>query len=376
MCSSDLTTGVNANYKTYDKAYYTLDASGNSIVYHKPTAGTTYATIKGIKSGVDINSASAISDGTVGGKVTLTAAMLGTTGVTVTVPKTNSSAKFELALASGVPTAEQKDVTEWVTTGTNAVYKTYDKGYYTYDSAKNAITYTTGTNAKGTEYATIKGASGDVTATLGSGANSNNFMLVGSELSNKITIGSKVMTDKETQYGFHFNNTYNNSAITASANNDTITALGDKLTITGGKGDDNITLGTGDRAGNTIIYSNGDGEDVIANFQAGDSITVKSLTPEVDFSGNDVEITFGSKAGKITLSDCSLKSITINGKSYDDDSASNVLLADNNYSMDAAQLSSIVNADLKSYTPYDFSSNFSLTKEESFVPEITYAKDK
>ncbi|MBO4780100.1 MAG: hypothetical protein J5497_05640, partial [Selenomonadaceae bacterium] len=385
-----VTSGTTAVYKTYKPAYYTINPNNGSIVYHKATAGTTHATITGIKSGATItsNQFSGGKDG--GGTITLSKEQLGTSNVAVSVPK-GSKSTFTLALGSNAPTAEQKNVTEWVTDSKGtAVYKTYDKGYYTYDSSKNTITYTKGTNDKGTQYATIAGASSDVKATL-EGATTNEsgylkggtFYVSGTQLSNKVTITGQATVGSgddtvDSAHAFRFTD-YNNSAIVGSKYNDSITTTGDGLTITGGKGDDRVDLGDASRQGNVIVYASGDGNDVIVNFQKGDSITASKLTPQVSREGNDVKVSFtkGKVTGSITLQNCALENITINGTSYGTDvSGEDVLFADNNYSSDVAQLSSIVNADSGSYTPYDFSNSLKLTKEETFVPEITYYSNK
>lgn len=369
-----VTSGTTATYKTYEPGYYTLHASGNSIVYHKPTAGTTFATVKGLKSGAVISSSDFEGGTTTGGTIKLSAKHLGTTNVSVSVPNTNKSATFTLSLVGDAPIAEEKNVSEWVTTGTKAIYKEYDKGYFSIND-KGVAVYNKGTNAKGTEYATITGASGDLTNTV----NGKIFMLTSDGLSNKITIASKADTStKETEYAFNFNTTYNNSAITASANNDSITALGDKLTITGGKGDDTITLSTNTtRAGNTIIYSNGDGKDTIENFTGKDILQIKGFKEDWYDGNNTITIDNNNTLELKFVTGSEPKQINIGGTlyntSYSTDPTANVLLADDNYSMDAASLSEIVNPVAASYTPYDFTSNFSLTKEDKLTPQISYS---
>lgn len=369
-----VTSNSTAKYQSYQDAYYAVDPqTGKKILYYKPTNVTTYATIDGIKSGVDINSASGVTDGTVGGTVTLTADMLTTKSVKVTVPKTNSSANYTLAIANGVPTSSE-NTTEWVTSGTTAVYKTYNKGSYKVEN--NKVAYTAGNNPKGsvTEFATIKGASSDITATL----SSNTFIISGSELSNNVSVTSAATTAGTSDYAFSFNDDYNNSAITGSANKDTITAEGDRLSVTGGKGDDEIIFGENSRVGNFFIYAKNDGNDTIANFKAGDALkisgTINSIAP--DGEGIVISIGSGNTAGSITLQDCSLETITVNGKDSLTGVESSDLLVDNNYSMDAAKLSSIVEPASVALTPYDYSTSFGLTKEDVFIAATTYAKDK
>lgn len=368
-----VTNGTKAVYKNYNQAYYTIDANNGSILYHASKDNKTYATITNIRKGVDINSASAVSDGTVGGTITLTAAMLGTSKVTVANAKGNTSADFTLAIAGDVPTVSA-NVTEWVTNdkGT-AVYKTYNKGSYKVDN--NAIVYTKGTGTA-TDLASITGADSDISATLAS--DGKTFVVMGNELTTKVGVGSK-LTEDTPDYNFSFNNDYNNSAIVGSKNADVITVAGDGLSITGGKGDDVIDLGSNDRVGNLFIYAKGDGNDTVSNFQAGDAIKITSgFNTKSSYVGGE-EITVGS--GKITLeflNDEVPDYITINGKSYSTDTSeySSDLLADDNYSTDAAQLSSIVESASIGLTPYDINSGLNLTKEDAFTASITYAKDK
>lgn len=373
-----VTTKTKANYQSYKDAYYTVDPqTGKKILYHKPTNVTTYATISGIKNGVDINSASGVTDGKVGGTVTLTADMLTTTpNVTVSVPKANKDANFTLAISGNVPTSSENK-TEWVTSGTTAIYKTYNKGSYKVEN--NKVAYTAGNNPKGsvTEFATIKGASSDITATL----SSNTFIISGSELSNNVSVTSAATTAGTSDYAFSFNDDYNNSAITGSGNTDTITAEGDKLTVTGGKGDDEIIFGEDNRVGNLFIYEKNSGNDTIANFKSGDALkisgTINSIAPDTENPDNIViSIGSGNSAGSITLKDCSLETITVNGKDSLTGVSSADLLVDNNYSMDAAKLSSIVEPASVALTPYEYDNSFGLTKEDVFIAATTYAKDK
>ena len=61
---------------------------------------------------------------------------------------------------------------------------------------------------------------------------------------------------------------------------------------------------------------------------------------------------------------------------YTHSDSSNTLLEDSNYSADAANLSSIVEPAAATYTPYDFDSGLSLTKEDKLTAAaVTYSGD-
>lgn len=143
-----VTSGTTATYKKYNQGYYTPDSTGSSIAYTAATKGTTYATVKGIASGVDVNDNFNSSTKT----LTLTSDKLGTSNVTL------KGTGYKLALNSKVDTSA-KNVEEWVTSGTTATFKNYSRGYYT-KSSDTKITYTAAT--KGTTIATVKGIASGV----------------------------------------------------------------------------------------------------------------------------------------------------------------------------------------------------------------------
>lgn len=373
-----VTSGTTVQYKDYNDAYYLLGTGNKAITYVKPKDVKVYATIKGLASGTTINSTS-FSGNTSGGTITLTDDMLGASNVSLSVLK---GTNFALALDSEVKTAAEEETIGWYNEGSKATYGKYINSYYEAKAAGNGITYKKGKVNEA--YATVTGTTGKITAEPDSGT----FTLNGDQLSQKITLDGKVGNG---DYAFDFTN-YSDATINGSKKADNITASGDRLsistgddadtinisgayvTVTAGAGDDTIDASDSD-GHNVFVFSKNQGADVIKGFHSTDSITASGVKT-AERGGDNIIIKFGT--GTITLEDvANLNSIILNGKVVTPTEVSSEnLLADDNYSMDAAQLSSIVNADLKSYTPYDFSSNFSLTKEESFIPEITYSKDK
>ena len=91
----------------------------------------------------------------------------------VTLKSNDKTKEYTLAMASDViqkDTAGRTGVTEWVTNGATATYKTYDKGYYEYATKtvnKEKVTDETTLNyvkeTNGTSYATITGLKNDTT---------------------------------------------------------------------------------------------------------------------------------------------------------------------------------------------------------------------
>lgn len=366
-----VTNGTTAQYKDYNDAYYLLTNGDKAITYYKPKDVKVYATVKGIASGTDLTDA--FSGTTEGGTITLDSAMLGTSAVT------SSSKNFVLKLGNNVQKEKtEEEKTDWVTSGTTATYKKYVPGFYT-ESSDVKITYTKGSDTE--TYATITGVTGkiasdpDVTDTLTvKGTN---------QLSKKISVSGTL--------GFKFT-AYTDAVINGSNEADKITTTGDRLSISTGNGDDVITIsgnyvsvtsGAGDdvidasnsEGNNLFLFAKNQGADTVTGFKSTDAIKITSGSYTVEDWDNDIVLKLGT--GTITLEDAgNLSAITINGNNVKKPVDASDLLADDNYSMDAAQLSEIVSPFEASFTTYDFNTNFSLTKEESYIPQISYAKDK
>ena len=91
------------------------------------------------------------------------------------------------------------------------------------------------------------------------------------------------------------------ASINGGAGNDSIvsnksTYYGWYVTVRGGIGNDTIT---GSNHADVFQYANGDGNDIITNFDASDKISIGSGVVKTSTSGNDVIFTIGS--GKITV---------------------------------------------------------------------------
>lgn len=96
-------------------------------------------------------------------------------------------------------------------------------------------------------------------------------------------------------------------SINGGAGKDTILGGDGNDTIVGGKGNDSLVCGDGD---DVFAYANGDGNDVITDYQMGDTIKITSGTVKsAVVSGNDYVLTVGS--GKITIKDAKDKYIKV-----------------------------------------------------------------
>ena len=226
--------------------------------------------------------------------------------------------------------------------------------------------------------------------------------------------------DGKDTYAFKFASDYSNGKINGAATVDTITAAGDNLNINANKGDDIITVSgknvtvaagegndqitiTGSAASinggkgndtikgngkdNVFFYAQGDGNDVIVNFApAKDTIKTSAQAKNVSVaqSGSDAVITIGTgnNIGTITLKGKGSSADSINIVDNSNKpieytvASSDVLLADDNYSMDAAALGDITEPFKASFTPYDFEASLDLVKKDSFTPAITYSDKK
>ena len=162
--------------------------------------------------------------------------------------------------------------------------------------------------------------------------------LATSSLSSKVSVSSD-------DYGFEFASDYKKKKITGSGNDDTITSAGQKntinsgagndyivskgksstinagagndtvensgadVTISGGKGNDTLIGGKGKEV---YVYAQGDGNDVITNYDKADRISIESGAVNISTSGKNVIFTVGTgkNKGKITLQKAKGKTIT------------------------------------------------------------------
>ena len=269
------------------------------------TSSKTLVTVKGVKSTEGLS---------VSGKVvTVSKSALGTAKVTI-------SDGYTLKLGSDV-TAPKTAADDWTHDGTKATYK----------SSSTTAGYVLASNGKSITYSKAKAAStlatvNGVKSNVNPAVNGKVITLTKANLSaNKVTVGGS---------GYEFNfakGDYKKTAITGSANkdiitsrgnnlsvavgkgNDTVKVLGNKTTITGGAGNDLISLDSAAK-NNLIVYSNGDGNDLINGLTSDDTIKIASGTAKVTTSGNDVIFTVGK--GKITVKDAANKTFSYiaNGK--------------------------------------------------------------
>ncbi|MBO4780673.1 MAG: hypothetical protein J5497_08555, partial [Selenomonadaceae bacterium] len=287
-----------AEYKQTTSAGYTLAANKKSINY-SDTTSRTLAKVKGVKSpsGLSVKSK----------KITIAESALNKSDIKLT------EGNYTLALAKGInPSATTMGWNFKSKTSTATYDKKISAGYKLADD-KKSVKYTPSAT---TPLATVKG----VTAKP-------------SIKNKKITVANSIIGKKKkvtiSGGGYEFNFTANNNtSITGSSEADKITSNGAKVSIIGGAGDDSIkVLGTattvvGGKGNDSIVsnstgenifvYNSGDGNDVITNFAASDTLSVKS-TATYSTIGNDVIFTVGD--GSITLTGAAKKTFIYYDKS-------------------------------------------------------------
>ncbi len=126
----------------------------------------------------------------------------------------------------------------------------------------------------------------------------------------------------------------------------------------------------GGKGADIFVYYNGDGNDLITDYEQEDTIVIKDSTAQISSKRKDIILTIGK--GKITLKGAADKSITYVDKNGEHNFSANVawfLEDENNFSTDN-QLSDLI--ETKTYLPaqIDFVDSF---KENSF---ITYSDKK
>ncbi len=384
-----VTSSVKATLKTYKPAYYTLDKG--AIVYNKPfdEKGKVYAEVSGIKKDVDIS-------GLVKNNViTLGAAQLDGKTVTLTNKTVDSvPSEYTLVLGSDATKATPQATAKWVTgTSTTANLTASVSAGFT-QTSDTKLTYTN--DQPKAVLAVIKGVNKGAMDGYSFTTSSTTISPATEKLSKAVTIDGK-----ET-YGFKFASDYTGK-ITGASTADTITAAGAGVSIAAGAGDDSISIsggsasinaGKGDDSiksgggNNTFYYATGDGDDTIASFaQATDKImtNAKANVIAIEKDGSNAVITIGAgtkNEGTITLTGkgsaiASISIVDTKGNAIEPSykASSDVLLADDNYSTDAAALTDITDAFSASYTPYDFDAGLDLVKKDSFTPVVSYMGD-
>ena len=292
-------------------AGYTLASDAKSISYSDEEAATALVTVTGVTSLDGLSLRKKV--------VTVSAASLGTKNVTI-------SDGYTLKLGSDVTVPTTNDA-EWKFDGTTAIYMG-ESSSTGYTLADNTITYSKATTA--TALASIEGAK----AVDGLTVSGKTIKTTATALSSNVSVGSD-------DYGFEFVSGYKSAKITGIGGDDTIKTAGQKVTvdggagsdsivssgkyafieggagndfisatgagatIEGGKGNDTLTGGTG---ANVFVYANGDGKDVITNYNEQDKISITSGAENISTSGDDVIFTIGK--GSITVKDAVSKVIT------------------------------------------------------------------
>ena len=147
----------------------------------------------------------------------------------------------------------------------------------------------------------------------------NKFELAAGDYSGKKFSGSDTV-DNITNAGSHL-------IIDGGANSDKINNTGTDVTINGSAGDDNITISGGD-GGNTFAYTDGDGKDILYNFNANDKIQILG-TEQVTDSVKNNDVIFKVGKGTITVRDAAAANMQIAVVDYAGD-----VISDNTYTAD------------------------------------------
>ena len=126
----------------------------------------------------------------------------------------------------------------------------------------------------------------------------NNTVIAANDLDNTIeNSGSNVTIQAEGGNDYIENNNGSGVSINGGEGNDTIENNGSNVTINGGEGDDLISLAASAK-NNVIVYTNGDGNDVIQGFNSTSTLEI-SGDYSTEKSGNDIVVTVRDE--KITL---------------------------------------------------------------------------
>ena len=270
-------------------AGYTL--ADNKIGYATASGGETF-TVTGVKDTKGLS-----LDGKI---VTVANSALNQAEVTI-------SDGYELKLGGDV--AESKKQTGWTKLDNgNMSYQT-DSTTAGYKLENNQISYVA--EILGETLAEISGIDSASTPTLDENgitfAASNfedNVAVIQSKISN-FNMAAGDYADKEfsgTDKIDKITNVGSNLIINGGAGSDKISNRGTGVTIEGGAGDDNVTVSGGDEGGNTFVYADGDGKDILYNFKANDTIQVLGTTTvDADIKNKDVIFKVGK--GTITVRD-------------------------------------------------------------------------
>ena len=112
-----------------------------------------------------------------------------------------------------------------------------------------------------------------------------------------------------------------NDSLNGGDANDRLSGDAGNDKLLGGKGDDTLTGGTGNDSlwggdgKDTFIYLNGDGKDIICDFENNDLLQIMD-TYTASYSKADKTLTFSIDDGSITLKDFSATTFNVNGTKY------------------------------------------------------------
>ena len=307
--------GTKATYNSSGTtAGYTLSRDGKSISYTAEVVGKTIVEVSGVK---DINGLKFDQRNKV---VTVSTAALNQETVTI-------SDGYTLALANDVE--KSKTVTGWIKLESgNMTYQTESTstGYKLED---NQISYVD-TAIEGETLAEFSGISEESTPALDSEKKIITFAK--DNFADNVAVISSKFRKFELTAG-----DYEDKTFTATGNDDSIDNVGSKLTIDGGTGNDRVnnsgsdvtinggtgndvvTLSGGEESGNTFVYTVGDGNDILYNFNENDTIKVIG-TKDIEPSIKNKDTVFKIGKGSITIRDAAKSNMTITvfGESEDE----------------------------------------------------------
>ncbi len=337
-------SGTNATLKGTQTKGYSVASDGMSITYSAADASKNLATIKGLKNGAKITGNSNI--------VTLTSAELGTSAVNIT------GDGYNVALHSSIaaPTVELKEEDPLVVkSGTATLYGKITKEGYMLGVDGKSVAYTASV-ASDKAFTTIKGVKVEELPKSVVDTATRTITLTNSQLNDSVTLGGGL-------FSFNFEADYKDANIVGSSTSDSIKVLGSGVSVNAGNGDDFVDFDSESKGGNTFIYANGNGNDVIANFDtAKDKINLTNVSVTADnFSigdgdgdGNKNDIIIKVGNGSITLKDLGSQSddftTTLNNKGTEETFSFNI---------ESGTLREIVSASGNGYLASD--ADFSMT---------------
>ena len=277
----------NSTLKGTQTKGYLLADDGLSISYSATDKNVNVATIKGLNK--DVKGFDVDEDNKV---IALTAASLDAKTVAVT-----STYGYKLSLESGLAAPEISDETSWNVSGGNATLKgAVETAGYTLSLDEKTATYTAATAANKTVgLVTVRNINSDAEIDVDT---NNKKITLGREnikATNNVSVTGGL-------FAVEFADDYDNASVFGSASSDTISIGGSGVSINTANGDDLVDMGN--ESGNVFFYATGNGNDVIANFDASDKIKLTNSTiaaAAITKEESDVLIKIGT--GSIRLDD-------------------------------------------------------------------------